>query len=138
MITERARIKEEVRSGKLTFDICVTTYESYVAEDTWFKSKQWTYIVLDEGHRIKNSDTNVAHKLQGVGSLYKLSKAFSSTSMRSCYNVFQFSQEHLFRTIWSNSGVFCTGYTQKCSLRRLNVSSKTPGIYREGSTIRRS
>ncbi|THH29276.1 hypothetical protein EUX98_g4910 [Antrodiella citrinella] len=70
--TERARLREDVRSGKLTFDICVTTYECYVAEDTWFKSKQWTYVVLDEGHKIKNSGTTVAHKLQGLGSLYKL------------------------------------------------------------------
>ena len=80
MAAERARLKDEIRSGKLKFDICVATYESYVAEDTWFKSKQWTYIVLDEGHRIKNSEANVAHKLQGVGSLYKLSK----TDLRPC------------------------------------------------------
>ncbi|TCD65790.1 hypothetical protein EIP91_002183 [Steccherinum ochraceum] len=69
---ERARIKEEVRAGNLKFDICITTYESFVAEDTWFKSKQWTYVVLDEGHRIKNSGTAVAHKLQGLGALYKM------------------------------------------------------------------
>jgi SWI/SNF-related matrix-associated actin-dependent regulator of chromatin subfamily A member 5 len=55
------------------YDLCVTTYESYVAEDSWFKSRRWTYCVLDEGHRIKNSETILAHKVQGIGSLYRLS-----------------------------------------------------------------
>ena len=57
------------------FDICVTTYEGYVAEDSWFKSRRWTYIVLDEGHKIKNSETNIAGKLQGIGALHRLGKA---------------------------------------------------------------
>ncbi|KAH8093223.1 P-loop containing nucleoside triphosphate hydrolase protein [Cristinia sonorae] len=69
---ERARMKVDIREGKLKFDVCIATYESYVAEDTWFKSKQWSYVVLDEGHRIKNSETNVAGKLQGLGSLFKM------------------------------------------------------------------
>lgn len=46
---------------------------AFVAEDSWFKTRRWTYCVLDEGHRIKNSETNLAHKVQGVGALYRLS-----------------------------------------------------------------
>lgn len=70
-------MKVDIREGKLKFDVCIATYESYVAEDTWFKSKQWSYVVLDEGHRIKNSETNVAGKLQGLGSLFKMSEIIS-------------------------------------------------------------
>ncbi|PCH42878.1 hypothetical protein WOLCODRAFT_90021 [Wolfiporia cocos MD-104 SS10] len=70
--SERARLKEGIRSGEIRFDICVTTYEAFVAEDTWFKSRRWTYCVLDEGHRIKNVETNVAARLQNFGSLYRL------------------------------------------------------------------
>ena len=55
------------------YDLCITTYEAYVAEDTWFKSRRWTYCVLDEGHRIKNSETLLARKVQGIGSLFRLS-----------------------------------------------------------------
>ena len=69
---ERSRVKNAVRVGEIEFDICVTTYEGYVAEDSWFKSRRWTYIVLDEGHKIKNAETNVATKLHGIGSLYRL------------------------------------------------------------------
>ncbi|EPQ55573.1 hypothetical protein GLOTRDRAFT_121142, partial [Gloeophyllum trabeum ATCC 11539] len=70
--SERTRIKNAVRAGDITFDICVTTYDSYVAEDGWFKSRRWTYCVLDEGHKIKNAGTDVASKLQGLGALYRL------------------------------------------------------------------
>ncbi|KAI0086882.1 SNF2 family N-terminal domain-containing protein [Irpex rosettiformis] len=70
--SERTRLKNAVRDGQLEFDVCVTTYEGFVAEDTWFKSKKWTYAVLDEGHRIKNRDTQIARSVQGIGSLYRL------------------------------------------------------------------
>lgn len=72
---ERNRIKDSTR-GDRAFDIMITTYDTYVAEDQWFKSHRWTYCVLDEGHKIKNSDTNLAHKVQHLGSLFRLSKFF--------------------------------------------------------------
>jgi SWI/SNF-related matrix-associated actin-dependent regulator of chromatin subfamily A member 5 len=70
---ERNRIKDITR-GDRAFDIMLTTYDAYKAEDQWFKSHRWTYCVLDEGHKIKNSDTNLAHKIQHLGSLFRLSK----------------------------------------------------------------
>ena len=47
---------------------------AFSAEDSWFKARRWTYCVLDEGHKIKNSETNLAHRVQGIGALYRLSK----------------------------------------------------------------
>jgi SWI/SNF-related matrix-associated actin-dependent regulator of chromatin subfamily A member 5 len=73
--SERNRIKDSTR-GDRAFDIMLTTYDAYVAEDQWFKSQRWTYCVLDEGHKIKNSDTNLAHKVQYLGSLFRLSEFF--------------------------------------------------------------
>ncbi|KAF9468349.1 P-loop containing nucleoside triphosphate hydrolase protein [Collybia nuda] len=68
---ERERLKNSLR-GDRSFDIMFTTYDSYVTEDGWFKSQRWSYCVLDEGHKVKNSDTALAHKLQGFGSAYRL------------------------------------------------------------------
>ncbi|KAF5367362.1 hypothetical protein D9615_010278 [Tricholomella constricta] len=70
-MNERDRVKHTLR-GKQDFDIVITTYETYVAEEHWFKSHRWTYCVLDEGHKIKNSETLLSTKLQGLGSLYRL------------------------------------------------------------------
>ncbi|KZT67879.1 hypothetical protein DAEQUDRAFT_766836 [Daedalea quercina L-15889] len=70
--SERDRLKNEIRANGLACDIMVTTYDTYVAEDRWFKTRRWFCCVLDEGHKIKNADTNVSSKLQGLGSLYRL------------------------------------------------------------------
>jgi SWI/SNF-related matrix-associated actin-dependent regulator of chromatin subfamily A member 5 len=71
--SERARLKNTIRDGKSAYDLCVTTYDSFVAEHGWFKSKRWNYCVLDEGHKIKNSETAIASKLQGIGASRRLS-----------------------------------------------------------------
>ncbi|KAG5353088.1 hypothetical protein C0989_010470 [Termitomyces sp. Mn162] len=70
-INERERLKHSMRSDR-NFDIMLTTYETYVAEDQWFKSNRWTYCVLDEGHKIKNPDALLSQKVHGLGSLCRL------------------------------------------------------------------
>ncbi|KAF8634735.1 hypothetical protein AX15_000747 [Amanita polypyramis BW_CC] len=73
IVNERNRIKETLRRRSIEQPhIIFTTYETFVAEDSWFKSQRWKYCVLDEGHKIKNADTNIAGKLQGLGCLYRL------------------------------------------------------------------
>ncbi|KIK50982.1 hypothetical protein GYMLUDRAFT_208922 [Collybiopsis luxurians FD-317 M1] len=67
---ERNRLHNTLRESH--FDILITTYESYALDDSWFKSRHWTYCVLDEGHKIKNSETIVAQKLQGLNAIYRL------------------------------------------------------------------
>ena len=67
---QRALLKQSLLAQSP--DIVVTTYESFSMEDSWFKSHRWAYCVLDEGHKIKNAETNVATKLHGIGSLYRL------------------------------------------------------------------
>lgn len=54
-------------------DIFITTYEIFVSERNWFQRVYvWRYIVLDEGHRIKNDATNVSTALQGLSAEYRL------------------------------------------------------------------
>jgi SWI/SNF-related matrix-associated actin-dependent regulator of chromatin subfamily A member 5 len=74
---ERARLKASTDWKEV--DIVFATYESYGAEDSWFKARRWGYCVLDEGHRIKNADTAQSSRLQGIGALHRLSETFSSS-----------------------------------------------------------
>ncbi|KAJ7194037.1 SNF2 family N-terminal domain-containing protein [Mycena pura] len=70
---ERERIKNLMRAAKPPFDIVLTTYESLSAADHgWFKAHRWTCVVLDEGHRIKNSDTEVASRVAALGGLWRI------------------------------------------------------------------
>lgn len=53
--------------------IIVTTYETFQAEQAWFKhSFVWRYVVLDEGHKIKSSVTNISTALRNISSEYRL------------------------------------------------------------------
>lgn len=53
--------------------IIVTTYETFVAEQSWFKTSfVWRYVVLDEGHKIKSSITNVSTALRHISAEYRL------------------------------------------------------------------
>ena len=53
-------------------DLIVTTYEGFLAEEGWFKRAfVWRYVILDEGHRIKNECSLVSKALHGVSAEYR-------------------------------------------------------------------
>ncbi len=54
-------------------DVIVTTYEGFLAEQGWLKHAfVWSYVILDEGHKIKNDLSLVSKALQGLGAEYRL------------------------------------------------------------------
>lgn len=56
-----------------SYKIFVTTYETFQADASWFKhSFLWRYVVLDEGHKIKNNVTNISTALRNISSEYRL------------------------------------------------------------------
>ena len=58
---------------ELGVDLTVTTYETFSAEQSWFKRAfVWKYVILDEGHKIKNELSQVSAALQGLGAEYRL------------------------------------------------------------------
>ena len=58
----------------LGVDLVVTTYEAFRSEQSWFKrvSFVWRYVVLDEGHTIKNHESLVSKSLQSLRAEYRL------------------------------------------------------------------
>jgi SNF2 family DNA or RNA helicase len=55
------------------YKIVVTTYETFQAEQSWFKhSFAWRYVVLDEGHKIKSSVTQISTALKSISAEYRL------------------------------------------------------------------
>ena len=64
---------EETHKESDEIDLIVTTYEGFLAEQGWFKKAfVWSYVVLDEGHKIKNDLSLVSKALQGLGAEYRL------------------------------------------------------------------
>ncbi|KIV99609.1 uncharacterized protein PV09_08784 [Verruconis gallopava] len=55
------------------YDLVITTYDSFRAESSWFRSvAAWRYVVLDEGHRIKNYRTQESRSLQSIQAEYRI------------------------------------------------------------------
>ncbi|MCJ1399711.1 hypothetical protein MMC11_002913 [Xylographa trunciseda] len=64
---------EDELEGSSGVDLVVTTYETFSAEESWFKRAfVWKYIILDEGHKIKNDLSQVSTALQGLGAEFRL------------------------------------------------------------------
>lgn len=58
--------KEERWSQKLNISngVVITTYEIMIRDYNRFRRRKWGYVVVDEGHRIKNFDCLLAQKLR--------------------------------------------------------------------------
>ncbi|KAK9837753.1 hypothetical protein WJX74_004265 [Apatococcus lobatus] len=67
---ERARIRHEVLCQPHTFDVAVTTYDLITSQEigkALSRNITWRYLVLDEGHKIKNEMTNIAAAMRHIG-----------------------------------------------------------------------
>ena len=65
--------EDEADLDERNVDVVVTTYDGFLAEQAWFKRAfVWNYVVLDEGHKIKNDMSLIAKALQGLGAEYRL------------------------------------------------------------------
>ncbi|KAL8751421.1 MAG: hypothetical protein Q9199_006422 [Rusavskia elegans] len=54
-------------------DLVVTTYECFQADQAWFKKAfVWHYVILDEGHKIKNEQSLIAKALQALSAEFRL------------------------------------------------------------------
>mmetsp|Transcript_33138 Transcript_33138/g.64058 ORF Transcript_33138/g.64058 Transcript_33138/m.64058 type:complete len:1446 (-) Transcript_33138:75-4412(-) len=63
---EREGLKPQIRDPS-KYDIVVTTYEMLVSESNLLcSSVHWNYVVLDEGHRIKNRDSKLSSAVAKV------------------------------------------------------------------------
>ena len=72
---ERELFKRETLADLASFDVVLTTYEmaaSQAMRSTLCRRIHWRYIVLDEGHRIKNEKTSLYERLSQMPSQGKL------------------------------------------------------------------
>lgn len=66
-------LDSDIEDDEDGLDLIVTTYDSFKSEESWFKRAfVWSYVVLDEGHKIKNDLSQVARALQGLGTEFRL------------------------------------------------------------------
>ena len=55
-----------------SFPVVVTSYEIVIADATALQRYDWKYLVVDEGHRLKNSGCRLLRELRTISSANKL------------------------------------------------------------------
>ncbi|EFC50563.1 chromodomain helicase DNA binding protein [Naegleria gruberi] len=54
------------------FNVLITTYEIVMAESSYLSKIPWQYLVVDEGHRLKNHNSKLAQILKNFNAVHKL------------------------------------------------------------------
>ena len=55
-------MKEEL-SGEGKFNVLITHYDLIMRDKAFLKKIQWIYLIVDEGHRLKNHESALARTL---------------------------------------------------------------------------
>lgn len=72
-LEERKRLKHELTNKSINFDVIVTTYEQFVAEEYFFKHRYaYSYVIVDEGHKLKNETSQISMALQHLSAQHRL------------------------------------------------------------------
>ncbi|XP_055307767.1 SWI/SNF-related matrix-associated actin-dependent regulator of chromatin subfamily A member 5-like, partial [Sitodiplosis mosellana] len=68
---ERAKLLEKLKKPE-DWDPCITSYDFLLKEYHKFRKPNWQYVVLDEGHKIKNEKTKMNGALKAIESKHRL------------------------------------------------------------------
>ena len=62
--------QDDLHRNPLSIDVVVTTYEMMVSKNTKHLLARvvWRYVVIDEGHKVKNEMTNISNQMLRVNS----------------------------------------------------------------------
>ena len=63
-------LKEQMKPGQ--FDVCVTTYEALDRCEKGLLKHQFHYVIFDEAHKLKNSDSQISVKSRKLRSSHRL------------------------------------------------------------------
>ncbi|UPR01886.1 SNF2-like ATP-dependent DNA helicase [Chloropicon primus] len=62
---ERKQLRDD-RMAAQTFNVLLTHYDMIMRDKKFLTKFQWEYIIIDEGHRLKNKDSKLSEILRGV------------------------------------------------------------------------
>lgn len=61
-LDERKALREEL-SGEGKFNVLITHYDLIMRDKAFLKKIEWHYMIVDEGHRLKNHECALARTL---------------------------------------------------------------------------
>ncbi|PON80136.1 putative ATP-dependent DNA helicase CHR [Parasponia andersonii] len=97
---ERKAMKEEL-SGEGRFNVLITHYDLVMRDKTFLKKIPWYYLIVDEGHRLKNHECALAQTLAG----YEIRRRLLLTgtpiqnSLQELWSLLNFLLPHIFNSV---------------------------------------
>ena len=102
-ISERRELRSNslnhTEQKKETFPIIITNYETISKDASNFrKDYKWQYIIIDEGHRLKNKDTCLVHEIKKLSTEHRLllTGTLLQNELIELYNLFNYILPNIF------------------------------------------
>ena len=105
---ERAVLNKRVLKQK--FEIMLTTYELCLKDEELLSAINWSVLVVDEGHRLKNSNTQLFKSLEefNIEQRVLLTGTPIQNNLQELYSLLSFIQPNLFKLRYGEE--FCERY----------------------------
>ncbi|XP_059141217.1 lymphocyte-specific helicase-like [Physella acuta] len=71
-MSRRIRRKHEIRKGVSVQPVVITSYEIAMIDRKYLANHEWKYLIVDEGHRIKNTHCRLIRELRLYRSTHRL------------------------------------------------------------------
>lgn len=119
-----------VRDIHTAHGILVTTYTGVVKHRAAIEDRKWHYIILDEGHKIRNSETQVSKAVRRIRTPHRLVVTGSpmQNNLQELWSLFDFMSPGLLGTLNAFSDHFASpitqgGYTNASKLQEASALS---------------
>ncbi|KAJ0533093.1 putative DNA helicase chromatin remodeling SNF2 family [Helianthus annuus] len=116
-LDERKAMREELSEGK--FSVLITHYDLIMRDKAFLKKIPWYYMVVDEGHRLKNSESVLAKTL---GSGYQIRRRLLLTgtpiqnSLQELWALLNFLLPTIFNSVENFEEWFNAPFADKCDV----------------------
>ncbi|XP_057771764.1 probable ATP-dependent DNA helicase CHR12 [Salvia miltiorrhiza] len=117
-IDERKALREEY-SGEGKFNVLITHYDLIIRDKAFLRKIHWHYLVVDEGHRLKNYDCVLARTLV---SGYRIRRRLLLTgtpiqnSLQELWSLLNFLLPNIFNSVENFEEWFNAPFADKCDV----------------------
>lgn len=116
-LDERKALREEY-SGEGKFNAIITHYDLIMRDKAFLKKIHWHYLIIDEGHRLKNHECALARTVAG----YRIRRRLLLTgtpiqnSLQELWSLLNFLLPNIFNSVENFEDWFNAPFSDKCDI----------------------
>ncbi|KAK6139067.1 hypothetical protein DH2020_027190 [Rehmannia glutinosa] len=112
-LDERKALREEY-SGEGKFNVLITHYDLIIRDKAFLRKIHWHYLIVDEGHRLKNYDCVLARTL--VSGRLLLTGTPIQNSLQELWSLLNFLLPNIFNSVENFEEWFNAPFADKCDV----------------------